>query len=175
MTPRVAPSTALRSFAPGRASGLQTIATLWVACALASCAVGPNFKAPTAPTTHGYVAGGLPANTAASEAKGGAAQHYVEGLDIPGQWWTLFQSPPLNDLIDRALARNPTLEAAQAALRQANETLAAQRGTFFPAVAGSLGAQRSKSSGAAIGEPCSPEGLPAASGIRRIIRPRLLR
>lgn len=129
---------------------------IWVASAaavLASCAVGPNFKPPPAPATQGYLPGKLPESTAASEAKGGAAQRYVEGLDIPGQWWTLFQSAELNALIDRALAHNPTLEAAQAALRQANETLAAERGTYFPAVTGSFAAQRSKSTGAAIGEP----------------------
>jgi NodT family efflux transporter outer membrane factor (OMF) lipoprotein len=95
----------------------------------------------------------LPASTAAADAKGADAQRYVEGLDIPGQWWTLFQSAQLNALIERALARNPTLESAQAALRQANETVAAARGTLFPAVSGSLGANRSKSTGAAIGEP----------------------
>jgi NodT family efflux transporter outer membrane factor (OMF) lipoprotein len=131
----------------------QAVVTALAVGALASCAVGPNFKPPAPPTTKSYVAGDQPASTVASDTKGGSAQRYVEGLDIPGQWWTLFKSAQLNELIDRALARNPTLEAAQAALRQANETLAAQRGSFFPAVSGSVGAQRSKSTGAAFGEP----------------------
>jgi len=138
----------------GASAGIrQAIVSVLAGCALASCAVGPNFKPPAAPATKGYVAGELPASTVASDAEGGTAQRYVEGLDIPGQWWTLFQSPQLNALIDRALARSPTLEAAHAALRQANEALAAQRGSFFPAVSGSVGAQRSKSSGAAFGQP----------------------
>ena len=47
---------------------------------------------------------------------GGESQRFVDGMDIPGQWWTLFQSAELNGLIERALQHNPTLEAAQAAL-----------------------------------------------------------
>jgi len=133
--------------------GKAVLALAVIAALPTGCAVGPNYKQPPAPSTKGYVPGGLPPNTAASDAKGGSAQRYVEDLDIPGQWWTLFQSADLNALIGRALAHNPTLESAQAALRQANETLAAQRGTYYPSVTGSVGAQRSKSSGAAIGEP----------------------
>jgi NodT family efflux transporter outer membrane factor (OMF) lipoprotein len=55
-------------------------------------------------------------------------------MDIPGQWWTLFRSPALNDLIQQSLAHNPTLQQAHASLRQANETAAAQRGALLPSV-----------------------------------------
>ena len=121
---------------------------------LAACAVGPNFKAPQAPQTPGFVAPGeLPAQTRAAPAADDPAQRFVEGLDIPGQWWTLFQSAELNALIERGLANSPTLEAATAALRQANETWAAQRGGFFPSVSGTLGAQRQKAPGLAFGAP----------------------
>jgi len=121
---------------------------------LSACAVGPNFKAAEAPHGAGFVpAGQSPAQTSAAEGNGGEAQRFVEGLDIPGQWWTLFQSADLNALIDQALAHSPTLESAQAALRQANETVAAQRGSYYPSVSGTLEAERSKSSGAAFGEP----------------------
>ena len=127
------------------------------AALLAGCAVGPDFKTPAPPNTAGYVpAGQLPPATASVPAPGGAAQRFVEGLDIPGQWWTLFQSAELNALIERALANSPTLEAAQAALRQANENVAAQRGSYYPSVSGSLESQRQKASGAAFGIPGFP-------------------
>jgi NodT family efflux transporter outer membrane factor (OMF) lipoprotein len=124
----------------------------------AGCAVGPDFKSPPPPATAGYVRGDAPQATTATDAPGvatpgGGAQHFISDLDIPGQWWTLFRSPDLNELIERALAHNPTLEAAQAALRQANETAAAERGAFWPSVSGSYSATRSKSSGAAFGVP----------------------
>ena len=105
---------------------------------LAGCAVGPNFKAPQAPHTAGFAPVGLmpAATTAAASLPGGEAQRFVQGMDIPGQWWTLFQSAQLNALIERALKNSPTLQAAQAALRQANEIAAAQRGSYYPSVSG---------------------------------------
>jgi NodT family efflux transporter outer membrane factor (OMF) lipoprotein len=99
--------------------------------------------------------GTLPAATATAPLPGGEAQRFVDGLDIPGQWWTLFKSPELNALIERALASSPTLEAAQAALRQANENTAAERGSFYPSVSGQIQGQRQKASAAAFGQPGS--------------------
>jgi NodT family efflux transporter outer membrane factor (OMF) lipoprotein len=87
---------------------------------------------------------------------GGSPQRFVDGMDIPAQWWTLFQSAPLNALIERALQNSPTLEAAQAALRHANETAAAQQGSYFPSVSGAIESQRQKASGAAVGIPGIP-------------------
>jgi NodT family efflux transporter outer membrane factor (OMF) lipoprotein len=121
---------------------------------LSGCAVGPNYQAPAPPTTSGFTpAGSLPAETASAPGPGGQAQRFVAGLDIPGQWWTLFKSPELTALIERGLANSPTLKAAQAALRQANETTAAGRGSFLPSVSGQYQGEREKSSGAAFGVP----------------------
>jgi NodT family efflux transporter outer membrane factor (OMF) lipoprotein len=121
---------------------------------LSACAVGPNYKPPAAPQTAGFVpAGALSATTAAAPVSGGEAQRFVDGLDIPGQWWTLFKSPALNALIERGIANSPTLEAAQAALRQANESTAAQRGNFFPSISGQYQVERQKASGAEFGLP----------------------
>ncbi len=121
---------------------------------LAACAVGPNYKTPAAPATPGFAApGAIPPTTATAPVAGGEAQQFVEGLDIPGQWWTLFKSPQLNALIERALTNSPTLEAAQATLRQANETTAAERGALYPSLSGQYQAERQKASGAAFGLP----------------------
>ncbi len=123
-------------------------------CALAGCAAGPDFEPPPAPEGPGFVpAGQLSEHTASAPMPGGDAQHFVDGLDIPGQWWTLFQSPELNQLIELALKNNPTLQAAQASLRQANENLAAQRGTLYPSVAANYQAERAQASAAEFGLP----------------------
>jgi NodT family efflux transporter outer membrane factor (OMF) lipoprotein len=121
----------------------------------AGCAVGPDFKAPTAPAHAGFTPAGapLPSATTSAPGAGGEAQRFVDGLEIPGQWWTLFQSPDLNALIERALKQNPTLESAQAALRQADENVAAQRGTLWPNVSGTYEAQRDRATLASFGLP----------------------
>jgi NodT family efflux transporter outer membrane factor (OMF) lipoprotein len=123
----------------------------------AGCAVGPNFKAPAAPANAGFTpAGSTPATvTASTPLPGGEAQRFVDGLDIPGQWWTLFRSPELNALIERALKQNPTLESAQAALREANENVAAERGALLPSLSGTYQAQRNRGTLAEFGLPGS--------------------
>ena len=104
---------------------------------LAGCAVGPDFERPPAPEVEGYAREPLPAETANADIAGGETQRFVQGLDIPGQWWTLFHSEALNALIEQALKNNPTLPAAEAALRLAWENVYVGQGAFFPtAVAG---------------------------------------
>ena len=65
---------------------------------------------------------------------GGSGQHFVNGGDIPADWWALFHSKALNALIAQALANNPDLKAAQAAILVAHEGTRAQRGAYFPQV-----------------------------------------
>jgi NodT family efflux transporter outer membrane factor (OMF) lipoprotein len=131
---------------------LRSLLLAGTALLLVSCAVGPDFEKPTAPPEAGYTPE-KPGATASTNVAGGAAQRFVDGKDIPGQWWTLFHSEPLNQLIGEALKANPTLDAAQATLRQAQETVAAQKGVFFPQVNGNLSTTREKISGAAFGNP----------------------
>ncbi len=54
--------------------------------------------------------------------------------DIPADWWSVFQSPAPNQLIERAFKANPTVDAAQAALREAQQNTLAQQGYFYPSL-----------------------------------------
>ncbi len=119
--------------------------------ALTACAVGPNFKRPAPPAATGYgnASAGQTAATrdaahAGANGAGGDAQRFVAGMDIPSQWWTLFRSAKLNRLVEQALAGNPNVSAAQAALRQAHELYLAQRTSFFPSVQGNFSGNRSE-------------------------------
>jgi len=120
----------------------RRVACLLALSATAACMVGPDFRRPDAPAADRFTAEALPATTASTEGEGGAAQGFVKQMDIPGQWWNLFHSKPLNDLIARALATNPDVAAAQAALRSAQELAAAQRGAFLPGVDASFNPTR---------------------------------
>ena len=119
---------------------------------LAGCAVGPDFRQPAAPDTQSYTRAALPQETAATPGTGGAAQRFVSEQDIPAQWWTLFQSQALDQLIRQALQDSPTLAAAQGTLRESQENLRAQYGAALaPGVDASLSATRQRISGAAFG------------------------
>src|SRR5208283_960479 len=102
-------------------------------------------KKPVAPDVSGYTPAPISTTTSTSNVAGGGAQYLVEGHDIPGEWWTLFHSQPLNDLIERSLKANPDLKAAQAALIVARENMLAQRGFYYPNVTGGFSATRAKS------------------------------
>jgi NodT family efflux transporter outer membrane factor (OMF) lipoprotein len=101
---------------------------------LSACAVGPDFKRPAAPAATGYSPQPMAETTASAPVAGGNPEHFAMGRDIPFAWWEQFGSPKLNALVQKALADNPQLPAAQAALRQAQELTKAQRGYFYPTV-----------------------------------------
>jgi NodT family efflux transporter outer membrane factor (OMF) lipoprotein len=130
----------------------------------AGCEVGPDFQRPAAPEAKGFSPQPSPPATTASDIPGGEAQSFIQGQDIPGQWWTLFHSKPLDALIEQALKANPSLQAAQAALRQARENVYAGQGALFPSVTANASATREKISGASFGLP----GLSSAVGITSI-------
>jgi NodT family efflux transporter outer membrane factor (OMF) lipoprotein len=86
---------------------------------LNACAVGPNFSPPQSPATDRYTAADLP-------------QSFASGADVPYEWWKVYDNAALDALVDSALAGSPTVKAARAALRQANELVKAQRAALFP-------------------------------------------
>jgi NodT family efflux transporter outer membrane factor (OMF) lipoprotein len=130
-----------------RKSHISSLTALAASMLLTSCAVGPNFKTPATPQVNGYTPSPISMTSSATNVAGGEAQRFVAGQDIPGEWWTLFHSKPLNALIERSLTNNPDLKAAQAALTVARENLLAQKGSYYPSVAGSFSAARQKTSG----------------------------
>ena len=104
-------------------------AALW----LAGCTVGPDFVRPDAPAGQQITRTPV-VTTASAPMPSGAAQRFESAAEVKREWWTLFESPVLNDLVARALAENPTIEAAQASLRQAQALVSAQRGFYFPTI-----------------------------------------
>jgi NodT family efflux transporter outer membrane factor (OMF) lipoprotein len=124
-----------------RNSGRALLA-LSLGFALAGCAVGPDYRRPDPPKAQSYSPVAEPETTAAASGHGGEAQRLVASMDIPGQWWTLFHSEPLNALIADALKHNADVEAAHASLQAAWENVYAQRGAYFPSVSASLNPTR---------------------------------
>jgi NodT family efflux transporter outer membrane factor (OMF) lipoprotein len=122
---------------------------------LTGCAVGPDFKQPGAPHGSDVTAQPPVTTVATTKVAGGEAQRFTRGMDIAGDWWTLFHSRSLNVLVEQALTNNPDLKAAQAALSVARENVLAQRGVYYPSVAGSFSATRQKQSGALAPTPNS--------------------
>jgi NodT family efflux transporter outer membrane factor (OMF) lipoprotein len=117
---------------------------------LAGCAVGPDFRRPAAPEVNGYTPEHLAPRTSGARVSGGASQRFVEGMDIPGQWWRLFHSRALDELVDESIRNNPNLESAQAALRVAQENVRAQQGYYYPSISANFTPSRNKTATATI-------------------------
>jgi NodT family efflux transporter outer membrane factor (OMF) lipoprotein len=130
---------------------------LVAAAAISACAVGPDFHSPAAPATAHYTRGPEPAETVASAGTSGAAQTFSPERDIPAEWWTLFHSGALDELVRQALAESPSVQAARATLLSAVETYKAERGgLLLPAVDGTASATRERVPGAVFGQPSAP-------------------
>jgi NodT family efflux transporter outer membrane factor (OMF) lipoprotein len=124
---------------------------------LSGCAVGPDFVRPSAPDVSGYTPERLARETASSTGLAAHAQVFFPGRDLPGEWWRLFRSKPLTSLVGKALAANPDLQAAQAALRVARENFRAQQGLLFPAVDANFTPMRQKVTDDAFGNTPDPQ------------------
>lgn len=128
-----------------------------VTAGLSGCAVGPDFTPAPAPPVASY--------TAAEDVSTGAyavdTQLVVSAADIPAQWWTLFHSQTLDQWVRTAMTDSPTLDAARARLRQAQEDLNAQTGArTLPTVDGNLSAVRQKVDPSAFGVPVAEQPAP---------------
>jgi len=152
MTPERAPLRVRRE------TGVGSLAVAALAALVAACAAGPGFHSPAAPTpvdsTRPYTSAPLPSRTDSAPVAGGGAQVFVTGKDIPADWWTMLHSDPLDQLIQSAFDRSPTLEAAKAALREAQAAYSARWGsTLLPGVDAQGAVIRQKASSAAFGIP----------------------
>ncbi len=107
------------------------LTALLLATSLCSCAVGPNYKRPVMQTQ--------------------TPQHYKNALATtstappPDAWWTMFNDPTLNQLINEVDVSNQNLAEAAAAYDEAVAAVSSARSTFFPSLGVSANAERIKS------------------------------
>ncbi|HEV8019539.1 MAG TPA: efflux transporter outer membrane subunit [Steroidobacteraceae bacterium] len=126
-----------------------------LALLLMGCTVGPDFMRPAAPDVTRYTPETMTSTASTSDVAGGQSQRFLDGEDIPAAWWQLFHSPPLTALVERALKNSPDLKAAEAALTVAHENVLVQRAAYYPSVAGSFAADRSKTAASLSPTPSS--------------------
>jgi len=108
---------------------------------LGACAAGPDFKRPSAPTDARY----LPKDQSPGYAIAlGQVQHFQPAQTLPADWWHLFRSPELDRLVLAAIAGNPSVQSAQASLRESQDNLRAGQGVFFPQIAVGADAARQR-------------------------------
>ena len=121
-----------------------------VALLLAGCSVGPDYKEP------------------ALAVPGAWTEAQQKGVDTrPAElthWWTAFEDPMLNSLVDRAVRSNLDLRVAEARIREARASRAVVASGAWPTVDTSGSYTRSRSSENALNIPLQGSGT--GSGIK---------
>ncbi len=127
---------------------------------LSSCAVGPDFHAPTASSAQSYTPTPVPSQTGASDVLAGQAQVLDPTQSLPADWWVVFHNEALDGLVRLGLDNSPSIQAARQALKAAEETYDAQTASlFFPSANAQLGATRQRLSPATFGQPNAPAAI----------------
>lgn len=101
------------------------------ALALAACSLTPPYKAPETPSSAHF-----------GEDIWKTAQ--PQAVDVPDDWWKLFDDPVLADLEARVAVSNETLQLSAAQLRQAQGVLGANVAALYPTLGVTAGATRAK-------------------------------
>lgn len=107
---------------------------------LAGCASGPQYTRPPLDIPEKWV---------------------VSGADSQGEtlhWWTLYQDPTLNSLLDEALANNIDVQIALARVQEARARAGITNADRFPVVTGTL--QRNRTKDSELGTFPRPEDAP---------------
>ena len=95
------------------------------ACALAACAVGPDYVPPA-----------TPAPTTYKELKGWKVAAPSDGIGR-GEWWSFYRDPKLAFLIKQVEISNQTVAAAAATYEQARAVIRQAQAALLPTLTGS--------------------------------------
>lgn len=120
------------------------IPALLVVSLLTGCMVGPNYQRPAVD---------LPATYPGSVDRAAAADA------VPEHWWTLFNDPTLNALVESALTDNFDVQRAVARIEETDANLRAVNAAFLPEFDLGASASRSRASSAVASPP--PAGTPS--------------
>ncbi len=126
---------------------LRTLTIFGPALLLAACAVGPDYRRPTAPAPAAFKEAWQPA---------------TPGDQLPrGPWWHAYGDPALDELEAAAERSNQTIMAANAQYRSALAAVGGARAALMPTVGAAAGTTRSASASGSLsvgGGPATPGG-----------------
>ena len=114
----------------------KTVAVFALASAVAGCAVGPNYRAPSTPMPQAYDAG--PNSPPGTQPTKPANERTVD----LARWWQSLGDRELDSLVERAIRANPDISIALARLQEARAQEYVVNGGTLPLVDFAAGAGR---------------------------------
>jgi len=104
---------------------------------LSGCAVGPDFLSPPPPEVDRF----SPEKLTSIGGSGKDKLRLELEASVPQRWWETFHDEKLNKLIAAAIEHNPSIDAAEAAIKISYFNAEAQKGAFLPTATGSSTSQ----------------------------------
>jgi NodT family efflux transporter outer membrane factor (OMF) lipoprotein len=104
-----------------------------IAVTLSACAVGPNYRAPTLPSVDEWHTPAAP----------GAQVPAANDASLAA-WWTVLNDQTLNELVDRAVKENKTVEQAIARVRESRARRSIATAGLFPSLDASTSGRNSE-------------------------------
>jgi outer membrane protein, multidrug efflux system len=95
---------------------------------LVGCAIGPNYKRPQVP---------VPPQWTVAPARGTSTKS-----PVADEWWSSFQDPELESLVERAVGRNLDLKLALERVQEARAARGVARSGYFPSIDSNVSATR---------------------------------
>jgi multidrug efflux system outer membrane protein len=117
--------------------------TILISALLTGCALGPDYNRPEI---------NLPAQFAS------AADQNNEASALKNDWWSLYNDPVLNNLIETALKQNTDIRLAVARIEEADANLRVAGAAFLPEI--DLGANATRSRVSSMTATPTPSGTP---------------
>ena len=108
--------------------GIKLVMLVFSFLLLAGCAVGPNYKRPQV---------AVPNQWTVAPARGTSTKPPEKD-----EWWSSFQDPELNSLIERAVGRNLDLKLALERVQEARAARGVVRSGYFPSIDADVSAAR---------------------------------
>ena len=115
---------------------------------MVGCAVGPNYKRPQV---------AVPSQWTVAAARGTVATPIEKD-----NWWSSFQDPELNSLVERSAKQNLDLKLALERVQEARSARGVARSGYFPSVDGAASATRNRQR---VIAPVGPQNSPVIAPV----------
>lgn len=103
---------------------LRSLSVITLLVVLPSCMlIGPNYERPTTALPDSY-----------GEAKTSLPSDMAKLREMPNKWWTLYQDPQLNALMEKTFKNNSSIKAAVARIEEADAQMREVGATLLPTV-----------------------------------------
>jgi NodT family efflux transporter outer membrane factor (OMF) lipoprotein len=144
---------------------LSVLPRVWIimtvlGATVTGCTVGPDFETPASPAVARFLSPDEKIAPNSDAQKEQPVQAVALGEKIRADWWSLFRSQTLNQLVRQAIAGNQSLESVRQRLTQAQEAIVVAKSALYPQIGFNASDTEEKQTAASFGLTAAEAPLP---------------